>query len=75
MKLGFTGTRRGMTSDQQIRVTLLVAELGPKEAHHGDCVGADAEFHEQFKYLATVMHAHPFQLNLAERLQPFLSVL
>ena len=43
MKIGFTGTQRGMTPAQQYEVAhLLTAE---DELHHGDCVGADEQVH------------------------------
>lgn len=53
MKLGFTGTRLGMDPDQYAKVYELVQEAieiseargEAFEAHHGDCVGADEEFH------------------------------
>ena len=45
MVLGFTGTRHGMTAAQKKAVTELVREVRPVEAHHGVCVGADADFH------------------------------
>jgi hypothetical protein len=47
--IGFTGTRYGMTPDQRSAIARLIAETaGPEPffAHHGDCIGADAEFHE-----------------------------
>lgn len=44
MKVGFTGTRRGMTEAQRLTVRALLGLLGVTEAHHGDCVGADADF-------------------------------
>lgn len=45
--VGFTGTRRMMTSEQRRAITRLLAGLFPfAEAHHGDCVGADATFHK-----------------------------
>ncbi len=44
--VGFTGTRHGMTP-QQVASTydLLHRIVGVTHAHHGDCVGADADFH------------------------------
>ena len=46
MIVSFTGTRKGMGDSQHSRVLELVAEFAPTEVHHGDCVGADAEFAE-----------------------------
>lgn len=40
-RLGFTGTRRGMTDAQKTRVAQESAPFA--EVHHGDCVGADAD--------------------------------
>jgi hypothetical protein len=49
MKLGFTGTREGLTERQKERLRelmsfcLMTEEI--TEAHHGDCVGGDEQFH------------------------------
>ncbi len=49
--IGFTGTRNGGSREQLHRVRQLVNELlhvdalQEFQAHHGDCIGADAEFH------------------------------
>ena len=47
MKLGFTGTRKGMTQVQELKLLEFLLIRGPfDEFHHGDCVGADAQAHE-----------------------------
>lgn len=46
MKVGFTGTRKGMSMNQKEQFVLLLLELSPTEFHHGDCEGADAEAHD-----------------------------
>ena len=46
MKIGFTGTREGMTQHQKEQFVLKMFELLPTEFHHGDCKGADAEAHD-----------------------------
>lgn len=46
MIIGFTGTKKGMTNIQKDRVLGILAYHRPPEVHHGDCVGADAQFHD-----------------------------
>ena len=46
MKIGFTGSREGMSQHQKEQFVLKMCELSPKEFHHGDCKGADAEAHD-----------------------------
>jgi hypothetical protein len=43
MKLGFSGTRHGMTVLQRRDFIELVQAFQPMEFHHGDCLGADDE--------------------------------
>lgn len=45
MKISFTGTREGMTSKQHDTVKRIIKDLQPDMVIHGDCVGADEEFH------------------------------
>ena len=45
MKVGFTGTQDGLTDDQVTLIVEVISELDEMtEMHHGDCIGADAEF-------------------------------
>jgi hypothetical protein len=44
MKLGFTGTRHGMTERQRFAVSEFLDQHKPSETHSGDCRGADSEF-------------------------------
>lgn len=49
IRIGFTGTRHGMTDLQQHALrALFQLEVGsyPVVVHHGMCVGADAQFHQ-----------------------------
>jgi hypothetical protein len=44
MIIGFTGTKLGMTDAQWDTLAEILLALDYDEAHHGDCIGADAEF-------------------------------
>jgi len=60
MKVGFTGTREGMSQFQQEQFALLIYNLGCTEFHHGDCEGADKEAHDIlrqiFPHIKIVVH-------------------
>lgn len=45
MRVGFTGTRRGMTLDQAMQVNLEFAKTEAYELHHGGERHADAQMH------------------------------
>ena len=52
--IGFTGTQRGMTAEQVAtvrRLLAMAAVTGPIIGHHGDCIGADAQFHDLVREL------------------------
>lgn len=59
--IGFTGTRRGMTAAQRERVEEKLLAWRPLEIHHGDALGADAEFHQMVRELLpdTKIVIHP----------------
>ena len=59
MILGLTGTRYGMTKDQMIQVVSLIESLNPSLGRHGDCIGADEEFHELMMAANIPVEIHP----------------
>ncbi len=61
MKIGFTGTQRGMTDFQYLNVKLFIQKNSENisEAHHGDCVGADSEFHDIVQTYNLYTSIHP----------------
>lgn len=64
LRLGFTGTREGMTDAQKATCHDLLAALYPiGEMHHGDCVGADADMHaiaRSYGGIRIVLHPSTF---------------
>ena len=44
--IGFTGTRNGMTDQQKHVVNQILHRLQPEWCVHGDCIGADTDFHQ-----------------------------
>jgi hypothetical protein len=53
MKIGFTGTRKGMSVEQYTAVLKFVLSLNPNRQfyfHHGQCMGADQQFHDMIYY-------------------------
>jgi hypothetical protein len=59
MKAGFTGSRLGMTDQQCITFFNLLGELGVRELHHGNCVGADCFAHDFAVTLGCRTVIHP----------------
>jgi len=66
MKVGFTGTQNDLSVAQFDLLLLVMQELEDMtEAHHGDCVGADATFSAMVDamYPNTIVHIHPPTVN------------
>jgi hypothetical protein len=47
MKLGMTGSRQGISAEALMVLNIFLAKNDVTEGHHGDCVGADLDFHNQ----------------------------
>lgn len=57
--VGFTGTQVGMTLSQKVVVEWLLKQLHPTTIHHGDCIGADYEFHHLASPVVPFCTIHP----------------
>lgn len=88
MRVGFTGTRKGLTNDQTLQVHMLLGDLqsaGATQANHGMCMGADKQFHDMAKALGyfivgfpgithagTEFERAPCVCDITQRPKPFL---
>lgn len=83
MKIGFTGTRQGMTAAQRSAFKEILAKIDVDEFHHGDCIGADADAHHIIRDLfpGCTIISHPpvdnsqragCESDFARRPKPFL---
>lgn len=63
IRVGFTGTRRGMTVTQRAAVRQTLVAWDDRyfldEAHHGGCVGADLEFNALCEQMGLRVIVHP----------------
>jgi len=58
-RVGFTGTREGLTPPQRAALREVLRALAPSHVHHGDCVGADAAAHGLARELGVAVELHP----------------
>lgn len=61
--VGFTGTRDGLTADQESVLRQWLHDGGAMGFHHGDCVGADAQAHDIAKGEGYWIIVHPPDRN------------
>ena len=59
MRIGFTGTRQGMTGEQARALRDLLTAHPGAVLHHGDCVGADEQAHHIAVSLGCSVVIHP----------------
>ncbi len=59
IKVGFTGTRHGMSDEQFKEFENLIKSKEISEFHHGMCVGADKQAHDFIKSLKLKIVGHP----------------
>ena len=59
MRIGFTGTRQGMTAEQARALRDLLRSHPGAALHHGDCVGADEQAHDIAVSLGCSVVIHP----------------
>lgn len=59
VNVGFSGTRKGMTEAQKKSVEKVLWTLRAKMVIHGDCVGADEDFHEIAKRMGLRVRLRP----------------
>jgi len=57
--VGFSGSREGLTQFQLALLGLIIRRQKIAKVHHGDCVGADAMFHNLVKELGIWVIIHP----------------
>ena len=66
-KIGFTGTRHGMTEPQKKALKNILKHKEFEEFHHGDCLGSDQQAHDiatQYKSIHNIkIIGHPPKYN------------
>lgn len=75
MKVGFTGTQKGLTKAQKLALEALAQALEIGEFHYGDCIGADDEAARIFFNFGWPLVQHPpdnpsKRANLQQILRP-----
>lgn len=66
--VGFTGTRKGLNEKQESLIVFFLTTVTKATAEevlirHGDCIGADAEFHKLAQKAGLEIELHPSNLK------------
>jgi hypothetical protein len=75
MRVGFTGTREGMTDPQRRAFIAWATVAGATEFHHGCCIGADYDAWEVFASAGDLGFAKPRVVSHPPTDRSFLSSL
>lgn len=59
IRIGFTGTRKGMTENQKSVLKEILEKNKMSEFHHGDCKGADEEAHAMVSSMRISRYVYP----------------
>lgn len=59
MKLGMTGNRGGISNFRVTQIDKFLSENQVEEVHHGDCIGADTQFHKCAQDMGIHIFIHP----------------
>jgi hypothetical protein len=70
MHIGFTGTRYGLSVEQKMEIKKVLGSYNSTTiiVHHGDCIGADTDFHTICKEIGIKTIIHP---PIDEKLRAF----
>ncbi len=58
-RVGFSGTREGMTKAQAAAVAIMLRDLGATVVAHGDCRGCDETVHLMARVMRIAVELHP----------------
>jgi len=64
MKIGMTGNRNGISEQALNKLKELLKSIEITEAHHGDCTGADENFHQIMVSFLIKIIIHPPDKNI-----------
>jgi len=64
VKIGFTGNRTGLRPDQEDQIKLIFDKYDTICVSHGDCIGADTDFHNLCIKYKDINHAKTIVIHI-----------